>query len=48
MKKKIKIIGRASCIAFSPEEMEIYNLKVGDVIKITIKKNGKNGLWHSR
>lgn len=36
MKKVIKQYGTSNIIRISPEELRIYNLKVGDVIDIKI------------
>lgn len=38
MKKQIKQIGNSKGITFSPEELRIYELKVGNVIDLEIYK----------
>jgi hypothetical protein len=38
MKKIIKKINHGKGITFSPEEQEIYELEVGDIIELEIQK----------
>ena len=42
MKKIIKTYGNAKIIRLSPDDMEIYDIKVGDVVELHIRKvNGE-------
>ena len=41
MKKIIKKIGDSAGVIFNREERAINNLKVGDVVEITVRHKGK-------
>lgn len=46
MKKRVKKIANTSGITFTKEEMQIYNIELGDLIDlsdITVEKNVKLG-----
>ena len=38
MKKIIKAYGASTIITLSPEDLKIYELKVGDVVEIHLRK----------
>ncbi len=42
MKKIVKKYGNSNVITLDAEDMKIYNLKVGDIIDIEIKKERKS------
>lgn len=41
MKKIVKRYGSSHVVILNPEDLQIYNLKEGDIIDIEIKKEGK-------
>ena len=41
MKKIIKAYGTSTIITLSPEDLKIYDLKVGDVVEVHLIKLGK-------
>ena len=41
MKKIIKKTGNSACIIISAEDLQIYDLKIGDIVEISIKKAEK-------
>ena len=42
MRKIIKKTGNSACIIINKEDLQIYNLKIGDIINIKISKQELN------